>query len=120
MEIQYLQWEPEAWRDKLRKKEYFYHRIFQDIRISYEKSLWVPGIDCILSHYKMDCIVAQILYEVRRFWNKCIKKFNRQRKNITICDNCSSSFVIPKSKISCGEMKSYWLQDITSYWLPYI
>lgn len=61
-------------------------------------------IDYILSHYRVDYIVGQSLYSARGFWNKCIKKFNGQRKNITICDNCSSSFVIPRHEIGIDEM----------------
>lgn len=62
-------------------------------------------IQYILSHYKINCIVGQTLYDARGFWNKCIKKFNGQRKNIRICNNCSSSFVIPRYKISDYEME---------------
>ena len=61
-------------------------------------------IDYILSHYRVDYIVGQSLYSARGFWNKCIKKFNGQRKNITIYNNCSSSFVIPRHEIDIDEM----------------
>ncbi len=61
-------------------------------------------IDYLLSHYKINCIVGQSLYDARGFWNKCIKRFNGQRRNISICENCSSSFVIPKYPISKCEM----------------
>lgn len=61
-------------------------------------------IDYILSHYKVDCIIGQSLYNARGFWNKCVKKFNGQRKNVTICNNCSSSFVIPRCEIERNEM----------------
>lgn len=61
-------------------------------------------IEYILSHYKVDCIVGETLYKASGFWNKCIRYFNGQRKNITTCDNCSSSFVIPKFKIKREEM----------------
>lgn len=59
----------------------------------------------ILSRYKVNCIVGETLFESRGFWNKCIKKFNGQRKNITTCNNCSSSFVIPRYEISYDEME---------------
>lgn len=59
----------------------------------------------LLSYYKIDCIVGQTLYSSRSFWNKCIKNFNGQRRNITTCDNCSSSFIIPKYKIDNYEMQ---------------
>ena len=62
-------------------------------------------IDYILSHYKVDCIVGQSLYEARGFWNKCISKYNGQRKNIVTCNSCSSSFVIPRYKITHDEME---------------
>lgn len=62
-------------------------------------------IDYILSHYKVNCIIGETLYEARGFWNKCIKKFNGQRMNVTICDSCSSSFVIPRHKMGHDEME---------------
>lgn len=62
-------------------------------------------INYILAHYKVTCIVGETLNESRGFWNKCIKKFNGQRKNISTCDNCSSSFIIPKYKISDHDMR---------------
>lgn len=57
-------------------------------------------IDYLLSHYKIDCIIGETLYEARTFWNKMIRKYNGQRHNISACSTCSSSFVIPKYKIS--------------------
>lgn len=62
-------------------------------------------VDYILSHYKVNCIIGQTLYEARGFWNKCIKRFNGQRMNIATCANCSSSFVIPRYKIDHDEME---------------
>lgn len=67
-------------------------------------------IEYILSHYKIHYIIGETLNSVKGFWNKCIKRFNSQRKNISICDNCSSSFVIPRYQISNDEM--YELLDI--------
>lgn len=57
-------------------------------------------IEYILSHYKINCIIGETLNESKGLWNKCIKKFDGQRKNISVCDNCSSSFVIPKYNIN--------------------
>ena len=68
-------------------------------------------IKYILSHYKINYIVGETLDQSKGFWNKCIKKFNGQRKNISICDNCSSSFVIPKYNI-CNE-QMYELLEIS-------
>lgn len=56
-------------------------------------------IEYILSHYKTKCIIGQSLYRSRTFWNKCIERFNGQRKNISTLDNCTSSFIIPKYDI---------------------
>lgn len=67
-------------------------------------------IEYILSHYKIHCIIGETLDSAKGFWNKCIKRFGGQRKNISICDNCSSSFVIPRYQISNDEM--YELLDI--------
>ena len=68
-------------------------------------------IEYVLSHYKINCIIGETLSESKGFWNKCIKKFDGQRKNISICDNCSSSFVIPKYNISNEQM--YELLEIS-------
>lgn len=57
-------------------------------------------IEYLLFHYKPYCIIGESLYSSRTFWNKCIHKYNGQRKNIVYSDNCSSSFVIPKYDIS--------------------
>lgn len=56
-------------------------------------------IEYLLSHYKIKCITGQSLNTSKGFWNKCIKKYNGVRKNITTLDNCTSSFIIPKTKI---------------------
>ena len=61
-------------------------------------------IEYILSHYKINCIVGETLYESKRFWNKCIKQHNGQKRNVDYCGNCSNSFVIPKYKISDDEL----------------
>ena len=71
--------------------------IYQEYR---NKHYGYKIIEYILSHYKINCIIGETLSQSKGFWNKCIKKFNGQRKNISVCDNCSSSFVIPKCNIS--------------------
>lgn len=57
-------------------------------------------IEYLLSHYKINCIIGETLITARGFWNKCIQKYDGQRRNIRYSDNCSSSFVIPKYKIT--------------------
>ncbi len=57
-------------------------------------------IEHILSHYKIKSIIGETLTDSRGFWNKCIHKFNGQRKNISYSKDCSSSFIIPKYKLS--------------------
>ena len=64
-------------------------------------------IEYILSHYKINCIVGETLYKARGFWNKCIQKYNGQRKNVTYSRACSSSFVIPKYEISEEQIVKY-------------
>lgn len=70
-------------------------------------------IKYILSHYKIKCIIGETLYTSRGFWNKCIHKYNGQRKYIHYCDNCSSSFVIPKYPITNNQIYNY-LEEV--YW----
>ena len=67
-------------------------------------------IEYILSHYKIKCIIGETLLTSRGFWNKCIKKYNGMRRNIYYNDNCSSSFIIPRQKIS---NKQIW--DLLDY-----
>lgn len=71
-------------------------------------------VEHILSHYKINCIVGETLYESKRFWNKCIRQYKGQRRNVDYCGNCSNSFVIPKYKISNDEL--YDLLEI-AYWI---
>lgn len=61
-------------------------------------------IEYLLSHYKINCIVGQTLQESKTFWNKCVKKFNGERRNVHTLENCSSSFVIPKYNIPNNEL----------------
>lgn len=74
-----------------------YLHIYEDHR---NRHYGYQVVEYLLSHYKINCIIGETLYESRGFWNKCIHKYNGQRKNITYCDDCSSSFVIPKCNIS--------------------
>lgn len=67
-------------------------------------------IDYLFSHYKFKCIIGETLKESRGFWNKCIHKYNGMRRNIYYSDNCTSSFVIPRQKIS---YKQIW--DLLDY-----
>ena len=62
-------------------------------------------IEYLLSHYKVKCIVGQSLTPSRSFWNKCIKRFDGQRRNISTMENCTSSFVIPKYRFSDSDLK---------------
>lgn len=62
-------------------------------------------MEYLLSHYKIKCIVGQSLKESRSFWNKIIKRYCGQRRNYCTLDNCSSSFIIPKYKITACELE---------------
>lgn len=64
-------------------------------------------IEHVLSHYKVKCIIGETLSESKGFWNKCIHKYNGQRKNVHYSSDCTSSFVIPKYKISQDELYEY-------------
>ena len=57
-------------------------------------------VEYLLSHYNPKCIIGETLKSSRGFWNKCIHKYNGQRKNISYSDDCTSSFVIPKYNIT--------------------
>lgn len=57
-------------------------------------------VQYLLTHYKIDCIIGETLPTARKFWKKCIEKYNGQRKNVSYYENCTSSFVIPKYAIS--------------------
>ena len=83
-----------------RKREVFIIGYFKILEYHQGHHYGYQVIDYILSHSKVKCIVGQSLYSSRGFWNKCIHKFNGQRKNITTRDSCSSSFVIPRYQIS--------------------
>lgn len=61
-------------------------------------------IEYLLSYYNVNCIIGETLKESRGFWNKCIRKYNGQRKNISYNDDCTSSFVIPKFNMSNEEI----------------
>lgn len=68
-------------------------------------------IEYIFSHYKIKCIIGETLIDSRGFWNKCIKKYNGQRKNIAYSDDCSSSFIIPKYNLTRMQVYEY-LHDL--------
>ena len=57
-------------------------------------------IDYLLSKNNVDCIVGETLKNSRGFWHKEIKRLNGARVNTTYCDNTTSTFIIPKMKIS--------------------
>jgi GNAT superfamily N-acetyltransferase len=81
-------------------KNYFiigYLVIYPEYR---RKSYGYQVVEYILSHYRIDCIVGEALNSAAGFWNKCIIRFSGQRKNLSLSENCSSSFVIPKQKIN--------------------
>ena len=89
----------------VKKKNIFIIGYFKILEYHRGNHWGYQGIDYILSHYKVNCIIGEALYGARGFWNKCIKRFNGQRMNVTICDTCSSSFVIPRYKIGRDEME---------------
>lgn len=50
---------------------------FLYIKEQYQKQGYgLSVIEYLLSHYKIDCVVGESLYEARTFWNKMIKRFN--------------------------------------------
>lgn len=78
---------------------------FLSIRYEYQgQGYGSSTISYLLSHYKIDCVIGESLMDARTFWNKMIKQFNGQRHNISVSESCSSSFVIPKCKISNEEL----------------
>ncbi len=91
-------------KKKINKKNIFIIGFLKILEYHQGKHYGYQVVEYILSHYKVDCIIGQSLYDARGFWRKCIKKFNGQRKNITTCNNCSSSFVIPKCKINNSDL----------------
>jgi hypothetical protein len=62
------------------------------------------AVDLLLKKFPNRSIVGETLKTSRGFWRKCIERYNGIRKNLYSCDNCSSSFVIPKRKISYEEL----------------
>ena len=56
-------------------------------------------IDYLLSKANVNCIVGETLKSSRGFWRKEIKRLNGVRVNTTYCDNTTSAFIIPKTKI---------------------
>ena len=57
-------------------------------------------IDYLLSKNNVDCIIGETLKSSRGFWHKEIKRLGGVRVNATYCDNTTSTFIIPKMKIS--------------------
>lgn len=57
-------------------------------------------IDYLLSKNNVDCIIGETLKSSRGFWHKEIKRLGGARVNTTYCDNTTSTFIIPKMKIS--------------------
>ena len=62
------------------------------------------AVELLLKKFPNRSIVGETLKTSRGFWHKCIQQHNGIRKNLYSCDNCSSSFVIPKRKISYEEL----------------
>ena len=89
---------------KIKKRNIFIIGFFKILDYYQGNHYGYQVIEYILSHYKVDCIIGQSLYSSRGFWNKCIRKFNGKRKNVAICENCSSSFVIPRYEIEKKEI----------------
>lgn len=63
-------------------------------------------VEILLSKNSIECIIGETLGTSRGFWHKMIKKYNGSRRNITYNDNTTSSFVIPKNKITNEEIYS--------------
>ena len=63
-------------------------------------------VETLLSKNSIECIIGETLGTSRGFWHKMIKKYNGSRRNITYNDNTTSSFVIPKNKITNEEIYS--------------
>lgn len=90
---------------EFRKKNNILIICFMEIYSEYRnKHYGYQVIEYLLSHYKAKCIIGESVFDAKTFWNKCIKKYNGMRKNITYSDNCTSSFVIPKYTISGEEL----------------
>lgn len=61
-------------------------------------------IEYILNQYKPICIIGETIPKAEQFWNKCITKYNGQKREITYYSNCLFTFVIPKQEISNNEI----------------
>lgn len=90
---------------EFRKKNNILIICFMEIYPEYRnKHYGYQVIEYLLSHYKTNCIIVESVFTAKTFWNKCIKKYNGMRKNIAYSANCTSSFVIPRYKISREEI----------------
>lgn len=87
-----------------------YLEIFEEYR---NQHYGYQVVEYLLSHYKAKCIIGESMKQSRGFWNKCIHSFNGQRKNIISHSDCSSSFVIPRYRIS--DIAVYELLDDIYY-----
>ena len=61
-------------------------------------------IEYLMNKYKTKYIVGETLITSRSFWHKCIKKYDGIRRNMHYCDNCTSAFIIPKTKIEDAKL----------------
>lgn len=61
-------------------------------------------VEYLLNRYPNRSLIGETLKTSRGFWRKCIERYNGIRKNLFSCDNCTSSFVIPKRDISYEEL----------------
>lgn len=70
-----------------------------------KKQFGYKTVEYLLKRYPTKSIVGETLSTSKGFWRKCIKKYNGVRKNVSYCDNCSSSFIIPKRDITFDKLK---------------
>ena len=61
-------------------------------------------VEYLMKKYKTKYIVGETLIASRGFWHKCTKRYDGMRKNMHYCDNCSSAFIIPKTKIEDAKL----------------
>lgn len=62
------------------------------------------AVELLIKKFPNRSLVGETLKTSRGFWRKCTERYNGIRKNLYASDNCSSSFVIPKRKISYEEL----------------
>lgn len=66
--------------------------------------LGYSAVELLMKKHPTKSLVGETLESSRGFWGKCISKYNGTRKNMAICTNCTSSFIIPKREISGQEL----------------